>query len=314
MARLLIFSRLSENRSGWFFFIIFALPLMKQVKEHNNTGWDQILRPKTSWFDLRLHEIIRYRDLLWFLVKRDITTVYKQTVLGIFWYFIPPILTTLMFNLVFGNIAGISTDGSPRMLFYMSGVVAWSYFSECIHRTSVTFIGNAAIFGKVYFPRLIMPLSVVVSSLVKFGVQFLMLLCFLAYFLLNGSAVHPNIYILYTPLLLVMMGLLGLGLGIIISSLTTKYRDLSFLVSFGVTLLMYATPVIYPLSSIPSRFKLIIELNPMTSIIETFRYAYLGSGNFDAGNLLYTAIFTAATLVIGALLFNRVEKTFMDTV
>jgi lipopolysaccharide transport system permease protein len=247
-------------------------------------------------------------------VRRDFVSVYKQTILGPFWFFLQPILTTITFTIVFGNIAKIPTDGVPPLLFYMSGIVSWGYFSDCLTRTSNTFITNANIFGKVYFPRLVSPLSNVISLLMKFGIQMLLFIGFLIYYKLNGATVYPNIYILLTPILILLMAALGLGFGIIISSMTTKYRDLTFLVGFGVQLLMYATPVIYPLSSLPEKYRWIVLANPMTGIIDTFRYAFLGAGSFNAGNLIYTAIFTIAILSIGILIFNRVEKTFMDTV
>ncbi|HAY33506.1 MAG TPA: ABC transporter permease [Bacteroidetes bacterium] len=248
-------------------------------------------------------------------VRRDFVAVYKQTILGPFWFFLQPILTTITFTVVFGNIARISTDGIPPLLFYMSGIVSWGYFSDCLTRTSSTFVSNANIFGKVYFPRLVSPLSNIISLLMKFGIQLFLFTCFLIYYLMNGSVnVNPNMYILMTPYLLILMAGLGLGFGIIVSSLTTKYRDFSFLVSFGVQLLMYATPVIYPLSALPEKYKWIVLANPMTAIIDTFRFAFLGAGTFDPGNLIYSTIFMIVTLSIGILIFNRVEKTFMDTV
>jgi lipopolysaccharide transport system permease protein len=247
-------------------------------------------------------------------VKRDFVSVYKQTILGPFWFFLQPILTTITFTIVFGNIAKIPTDGIPPILFYMSGIVCWGYFSDCLTRTSSTFITNANIFGKVYFPRLVSPLSNIISLLMKFGIQMILLIGFLIYFKMNGSDVNPNIYILLTPYLILLMAGLGLGFGIIVSSLTTKYRDLTFLVSFGVQLLMYATPVIYPLSALPEKYKWIVLANPMTSIVDTFRFAFLGAGTFNAGNLLYTSVFVVIILSIGIIVFNRVEKTFMDTV
>ena len=282
--------------------------------ENNTEVWDEIIKPKTKIFDLHLADIIKYKDLLFIFVKRDITTIYKQTILGVFWFFIPPILTTLVFNIIFSNIAKLSTDGAPSILFYMSGVVVWNYFSECFTRTSSTFTANAHIFGKVYFPRLIVPLSSVISSLYKFGVQFILFIIIFAYFLLYKHSIHPNIFILLVPVLLVLMAGISLGFGIIISSLTTKYRDFTFLIGFGVTLLMYATPIIYPLSAIPSPFNRFININPLTSIVETFRFAFIGCGSFNLNNFIYTVIFTFCTLIIGVVLFNRVERNFMDTV
>lgn len=247
-------------------------------------------------------------------VRRDFVAVYKQTILGPFWFFLQPILTTITFTIVFGNIAKIPTDGIPPILFYMSGIVSWNYFADCLTRTSSTFVANANIFGKVYFPRLVSPLSNVISLLMKFGIQMVLLTGFIIYFKSNGSNVNPNLYILLTPYLIFLMGGLGLGFGIIVSSLTTKYRDLSFLVSFGVQLLMYATPVIYPLSALPDKYKWLVLANPMTAIVDTFRYAFLGAGSFNIENLIYSTIFMFVILSIGVVVFNRVEKTFMDTV
>ena len=278
------------------------------------SDWTLEIKPVSGWLNFPIKDVWRYRDLLMMFVRRDFVSVYKQTILGPFWFFLQPILTTITFTIVFGNIAKIPTDGVPALLFYMSGIVSWGYFSDCLTRTSHTFITNANIFGKVYFPRLVSPLSNVISLLMKFGIQMLLFLGFLVYYKLNGAPVYPNMYILLTPVLILLMAALGLGFGIIISSLTTKYRDLTFLVGFGVQLLMYATPVIYPLSSLPEKYRWIVLANPMTGIIDTFRYAFLGAGSFNAGNLIYTAIFTIAILSIGILIFNRVEKTFMDTV
>ncbi|MBK9332860.1 MAG: ABC transporter permease [Ignavibacteria bacterium] len=277
--------------------------------------WTLEIKPVSGWFHFHLKDVWRYRDLLMMFVRRDFVAVYKQTILGPFWFFLQPILTTITFTVVFGNIARISTDGIPPLLFYMSGIVSWGYFSDCLTRTSSTFITNANIFGKVYFPRLVSPLSNIISLLMKFGIQLFLFTCFLLYYWMNGSTnVHPNIYILLTPYLLILMAGLGLGFGIIVSSLTTKYRDFSFLVGFGVQLLMYATPVIYPLSALPEKYKWIVLANPMTAIIDTFRYAFLGAGTFNPGNLIYSSVFMIVTLSIGILMFNRVEKTFMDTV
>ncbi|HRI83897.1 MAG TPA: ABC transporter permease [Ignavibacteria bacterium] len=277
--------------------------------------WTLEIKPVSGWFNFHLKDVWRYRDLLMMFVRRDFVAVYKQTILGPFWFFLQPILTTITFTVVFGNIARISTDGIPPLLFYMSGIVSWGYFSDCLTRTSSTFVSNANIFGKVYFPRLVSPLSNIISLLMKFGIQLFLFTCFLIYYLMNGSVnVNPNMYILMTPYLLILMAGLGLGFGIIVSSLTTKYRDFSFLVSFGVQLLMYATPVIYPLSALPEKYKWIVLANPMTAIIDTFRFAFLGAGTFDPGNLIYSTIFMIVTLSIGILIFNRVEKTFMDTV
>jgi lipopolysaccharide transport system permease protein len=278
--------------------------------------WDLIIRPKDRWLDLHLEDLWRYRDLLWLFVRRDFVAVYKQTVLGPLWFFIQPLFTTLVFTLVFNRMAQIPTGGQPPMLFYLAGTTAWNYFAACLTKTSTTFTANAGLFGKVYFPRLITPLSVVVSTLIQFGIQFLLFFAFWAYYGLTGFTIHPDWagIFLMGPILLVIMGLLGLGCGIIISSLTTKYRDLQFLVGFGVQLLMYGTPVIYGLASIPEKYRPWVEANPMTPIIECFRGIFLGSGDWSAWTIAYSAAFTLVTLLLGLLIFHRVEKTFMDTV
>lgn len=277
-------------------------------------GWDLVIKPQSGWLSLNLGDVYRYKDLLLMFVKRDVITVYKQTILGPIWFILQPILTTAIYMLVFGNIAGISTDGLPQPLFYLSGIVIWNYFAESFNTTSKTFIENANIFGKVYFPRLILPLAKVTSGLIKFVIQFAFFMALFAYFMFTGSAIHPTIYILVTPLLVLMMAGLGLGFGIIFTSLTTKYRDLVFLIQFGVQLLMYATPVIYPVSSIPEKYKMLIMANPITSIVESFRFAFLGTGNFSWWHLGYSFGFMVVVLLVGIVIFNRVERTFMDTV
>jgi lipopolysaccharide transport system permease protein len=276
--------------------------------------WDLILRPQRGWWDLRLGELWRYRDLVMLFVRRDFVAVYKQTILGPLWYLIQPILTTLTFTVIFGQIASLPTDGLPPFLFYLSGTVIWGYFAECINKTSTTFITNAHLFGKVYFPRLAVPVSILLSNLITFAIQFVLFVVFGAYFWLRGAAVAPNAWVLVTPVLLLMMAGLGLGFGIIVSSLTTRYRDLRFLVTFGVQLWMYATPVIYPASSVPVRFQGLIQANPLTPIVEAFRYAFLGAGTVSLGSLAYSFGFMLVVLLIGILIFNRVEQTFMDTV
>lgn len=277
-------------------------------------GWSLVLTPHRGWFDLRLRQLWRYRDLILLFVRRDFVAVYKQTILGPLWYLIQPLLTTITFTVVFGRIAKLSTDGLPQFLFYMSGTVIWSYFASCLTGTSSTFIANANVFGKVYFPRLAVPVSVLISKLIAFGIQFALFLIFVVYFRVRGADVHPNACALLTPLLLLLMAGLGLGFGIIVSALTTRYRDLAQLVAFGVQLLMYATPVIYPVSSLPQKYQMLILANPITPVIETFRYAYLGAGTPIVGDLLYSTVFIFVVLAIGVLLFTRVERTFMDTV
>lgn len=273
-----------------------------------------IVESKTSLFDMKLSDLWSYRDLLLMFVKRDFVSFYKQTILGPLWFFIQPIFTTLVYVFVFGNLAGISTDGLPQFLFYLSGITAWNYFADCITKTSTVFKDNANIFGKVYFPRLILPLSIVLSNLVRFGVQLLLFFFMIGYFLYDGANIHLTYMVFLFPILVLLMAFLGLGIGLIITALTTKYRDLSFLVTFGVQLLMYATTVIYPLSSAPEEYKQLIQLNPMTPIIESFRFAFLGAGEFTWGSLGYTAIVTAVIFIGGLIIFNKTERSFVDTI
>ncbi len=277
--------------------------------------WTLEIKPKNSWFELGLAEVWNYRDLLWLFVKRDIVTVYQQTVLGVVWYFIPPILTTLMYIVIFSQVAHISTDGTPPTLFYMSGIVIWGYFAECFNRTASTFTANSGIFGKVYFPRLVVPLSVIISSLFKFGVQFLLFIfIFVGYWIAHPGLFYLDSSILLLPVLVSLMALIAMGTGIIFSSLTTKYRDFSFLIGFGMQLLMYATPVIYPVSFLPGSLKKIAIYNPLTSIVEGFRFVFLHTGNLSLSGLAYTGLFALVTLFFGAMIFNRVERSFMDTI
>lgn len=281
----------------------------------DQTQWTEVIEPRTSLLDLRLGDVWRYRDLVMMFVRRDFVSTYKQTILGPIWFFIQPLLTTITFIIIFGQVAKLSTDGLPQPLFYLAGITVWSYFSQTLMATSTVFITNAAIFGKVYFPRLTMPVSIVISNLVRFLIQFgLFLAVWVFYLLHSGSSVQPNWLILLTPVLLILMGLLSLGLGMIFSALTTKYRDLAMLLTFGIQLLMYATPVIYPLSSIPAKYKWLILANPMSAVVETFRYAFLGSGTFSWVYLGYSAGFTAIILFTGTVIFNKVEKSFTDTV
>lgn len=276
--------------------------------------WSEIIKPKKGLFQLNFWELWDYRDLIYLFVRRDFVSKYKQTILGPLWFIIQPLLTTLMFVVVFGNIAGISTDGLPKILFYFSGLVGWNYFSISLTATSNVFVTNANIFGKVYFPRLSLPISIVISSLIQFFIQFIFLLLFIFYFSFNGFEFDFNYHLFLLPLLIIVLAGLSLGFGIIISSLTTKYRDLTYLVAFGVQLFMYATPVIYPLSSLSGTYKYLIELNPLTSIIEAFRFIMLGVGDLDYFNLLYSALFMIITLFFGVIIFNKVEQSFMDTV
>ncbi len=290
------------------------LTVRKNTSEENIERWTEVISPRSNLFDIRLKEVWRYRDLLMLLVRREFVATYKQTILGPIWFFLQPILTTLTFVLVFGRIAGIPTDGVPMIIFYLAGITLWNYFSDSLTRTSTIFKDNANIFGKVYFPRLVMPLSIIISNLIKLGIQFILFLILWFYFLLVKGTVHPNLYLLISPLLVVIMGILGLGFGMMISAMTTKYRDLIFLLTFGIQLLMYATPIIYPLSSIPQKYKWLVLANPMTAIVETFRYGFLGKGSFSWGALVYSCCVTSIILIIGVVIFNRVEKSFMDTV
>lgn len=283
-------------------------------KETTNENWDEVIQPKRGWFDIRLNELWKYRDLLMLFVRRDFVSVYKQTILGPLWYLLQALLTTIAFTVIFGKVAHLPTEGVPPALFYMAGIVCWGYFSQCLTKTSNTFVSNAGIFGKVYFPRLTVPVSIVISNLVSFAIQLAMLIGFMIFYHMRGVSLHITPAILLFPVLIILMAGLGLGFGIIISSLSTKYRDMQYLVSFGVQLLMYATTVIYPLSSLSGNLRWVVLLNPMTPIIEIFKYSLLGSGTFSWNHLAYATVFTVIVLFIGIILFNRVEKSFMDTV
>lgn len=276
--------------------------------------FETVITPKKAWFDLNLKELWRYRDLILLFVRRTFVSQYKQTILGPAWAVIQPLLTTVIFTIIFGNIAGLAPGGVPTFLFYLSGSVAWGYFSGCLTATSNTFTANAAIMGKVYFPRLVMPVTTVISQLISFAIQFAFFLLFFAYYCITGAGVHPNGFVLLTPLLVLQMACLGLGFGVIVSALTTKYRDLAMLVSFGVQIWMYLTPVTYDICFIPERFLPLYMLNPITPVITTFRYAFLGTGTFQLTYYLIGWAVTLAVLLLGVVLFNRVEKTFMDTV
>ncbi|MEO5911169.1 MAG: ABC transporter permease [Pelobium sp.] len=284
------------------------------TKNQEPSDWDLVIEPKNSLFKLNLKQVWRYRDLLLLFVRRDFVSFYKQTILGPIWFLIQPLFTMGMYLFVFGELAGISTDGLPQPLFYLIGIAAWSYFSDCVTKTSTVFKENSSIFGKVYFPRLIMPLSIVVSNLVRFGIQLLLIAVAMLYFYLTGAHFNVTLYILLIPILVVLMALLGLGLGMIVSALTTKYRDLALLINFGIQLLMYGTTVIYPLSSLTGNMKTIISLNPMTTIIEGMRLGLVGKGSFQWTDLLYTLIVSVSIALVGTLIFNKVEKNFVDTI
>ena len=286
------------------------------MKLETDPSWDITIRPKRKWLEFNLLELWEYRDLLRFLIKRDIVTFYKQTVLGPLWFFIQPLITTVVFSIIFGGIANISTDEIPPILFYMSGIIIWNYFSDSLIMTSATFTSNASLFGKVYFPRIIVPLSKIISGLVKFCVQCLMFFGFYIYYIFNNdqgiTTSFENLILL--PVLVFQMGILGFGIGLIISSITTRYRDFSYLVNFGTQLLMYASPIVYPLSVVPEKYAKIIILNPITPSIEGFRHILVGQGLFDYGMFLNAAFSTFFIFVFGLILFNKVEKTFIDTV
>lgn len=285
---------------------------------NNNTeqeeDWDLVIEPQNKLLDLKLKEVWRYRDLLILFVRRDIVSFYKQTILGPLWFFIQPIFTTIVFIFIFGNLAGLSTDGLPQPLFYLAGITSWNYFADCLNKTSTVFKDNSAIFGKVYFPRIVMPLSIVLSNLLRFGIQMILFLAVYLYYFISGAPLSFDFHLLLFPLFVIFMAMQGLGLGMIVSALTTKYRDLVFLLTFGVQLLMYATTVIYPLSSLTGRLYYLVALNPMTYVIEGVRKSLLGTGIFDIYTLSYTFISSFIILIFGLLIFNKVEKNFVDTI
>ncbi len=286
---------------------------MSNLREHRE--WDLIINPRTRWFEIGLADLWRYRDLLMLLVQRDFKATYKQTILGPVWLIIQPILTSLTFTIIFGTIAGISTDGVPKILFYLAGITLWTYFADCLTKTSTTFTANANIFGKVYFPRLIIPLSILVSNLIKLGVQFAIFISVWLYFMFSEQQLQPHWEVLWVlPVLIVIMAGLGLGAGIMISSLTTKYRDMTFLVGFGVQLLIYASSIVLPISGMSARTQEIMLMNPIVPIIEAFKYIFLGKGYFSFASLGYSALFMLLQLIIAVVVFSRVEKSFMDTV
>lgn len=277
--------------------------------------WDIVIKSQTNLFDFKLNELSHYRDLIWQFVRRDFVAQYKQTILGPVWHFIQPVFTTLMYLIVFSRIARLPTDGIEPVLFYLSGITIWTYFSTSLINTSNTFTGNAAIFGKVYFPRLIIPLSSVISNIVKFGIQFLLLFVAMLWYQFHGSPILFNTHWLYIPLLVILLAGIGLGCGIIISSVTTKYRDFTVLLAFAIQLMMYITPVIYPLSFFNnSHYKWIIDLNPLTPVVEGFRYCLFGKGSVIAGSIMYSMGFMIVSLLTGTIMFNKVERSFMDTV
>jgi lipopolysaccharide transport system permease protein len=285
-----------------------------EIVESNYPKWDLLIKPKRGIFDINLKEIWAYRDLIILFVRRDFVAKYKQTILGPFWFILNPLISTLMYTLVFAGIAKIPTEGMPPQLFYLSGIVAWSYFAACLNGTSSTFVNNANIFGKVYFPRLVSPISVIISSMVQLAIQLLLLASFMIYYSLTGYHIQMNFHLLYLPFLLIDLALLGLGFGIIFSAMTTKYRDLTNFLGFGVQLWMYITPVIYPSSAVPEKYRILVFLNPVAPLVEACKFGLIGAGEFNPIKLLYSFIFTVVLLFVGVILFNRTEQNFMDTV
>ena len=284
------------------------------MEEMESQNWDLIIRPKTGWLDLHLGDLWLYRGLILLFVKRDFVTFYKQTILGPLWYIIQPLFNTIVFTVIFGKIAKIPTDGIPPFLFYLSGNVVWGYFSYCLTQTSSTFVSNAQVFGKVYFPRITVPASVVITGVFQFLIQFAIFLGFYFYFMLSGADVHPTLLVLTLPVLLLQIGVLGLGLGLLLSSLTTKYRDLTFAMGFFVQLWMYLTPIVYPLSQVPEKYRLIYVINPMVSIVELFRAAFIGVSSIVPVHIAISICVTIIAFIAGVLMFSKTEKTFMDTV
>ena len=284
------------------------------MKDNLQETWDLVITPTRGWFEFNLREIWQYRDLLKIYIHRNIVTQYKQTIFGPLWIIIPPILTTLVFTIIFGNIANISTDGLPKPLFYMSGIITWNYFSTALTSTSNSLVGNAGIYGKVYFPRIIIPLATLISSLIRYFIQLILFSCLLGYYIINNSSgIEIQFHLLWLlPILIFIMGIQGLGFGILFSAITSKYRDIRFLIGFGVRLLMYASPVIFPLSIVSEKYKWIILANPMSAVIESFRYMVFGVGQVSIDAILYSIIFTGALFSLGFLIFNHTEKDFID--
>ena len=277
-------------------------------------NWTTVIKPKSGWFDINLRELWRYRDLIMLFVKRDFTAVYKQTILGPLWFVFQPLFSTLVFTIIFGNVAKIPTDGVPHALFYLAGIIAWNYFASCLDKTSDTFYANAGMFGKVYFPRLSVPLSIVITNLITLAIQFAVFVALLLFYYFKGTDISLHWSAVFLPFLILQMAALGLGTGIIVSSLTTRYRDFKYLLSFGIQLWMYASPVVYPLSQVPEKWRAVYLINPMASVIETFKFMFLGVGGVNFGEYAIGLAVTALLLSTGVILFSRIEKTFMDTI
>jgi lipopolysaccharide transport system permease protein len=290
--------------------------MKRQTKKHliQNKQWDLEIKPNTNLFDIQIVELFRYRDLILLFVKRDFVTFYKQTILGPLWYIIQPIVNTIVFTIIFGKLAKIPTEGVPPFLFYMAGNITWNYFAVCLAGTSKTFIANAHVFGKVYFPRLTVPISIIITGLAQFTIQFVIFIGFLIYYLWQGANIQLTYYFFAFPFILLQMAILGLGVGVLISSLTTKYRDLTFAMTFGVQLWMYATPIVYPLSIVPEKYRFLAALNPMTSVVESMRGAFLGVSSIEPIHIAVSIMITLLIFFVGIIMFSRIEKTFMDTV
>lgn len=285
-----------------------------QISVNDNENWDLVLKPKTKWLDLRIRELIKYRDLVLLFIKRDFTTAYKQTILGPLWYIVQPLVSTVMYTFIFGNLAEIGTDGVPYLLFYFAGTMLWTYFTGTLNSASSVFTSNSGLFGKIYFPRLTVPISTTVGHIIKLGIQFACLLVFYIYYLIVGANVNPSWWILAFPLLIIWIGLLGCGIGMVISALTTKYRDLNQLLSFGLSLAMYATPIVYPLSEAPANLAWVFYINPMSAPVELFRMWFYGAGSVPTPMIFLSLGMTAVFFFFGLVLFNRNERTFVDVV
>lgn len=285
-----------------------------QISANDNENWDLVLKPKTKWLDLRIRELIKYRDLVLLFIKRDFTTAYKQTILGPLWYIVQPLVSTVMYTFIFGNLAEIGTDGVPYLLFYFAGTMLWTYFTGTLNSASSVFTSNSGLFGKIYFPRLTVPISTTVGHIIKLGIQFACLLVFYIYYLIIGANVNPSWWILAFPLLIIWIGLLGCGIGMVVSALTTKYRDLNQLLSFGLSLAMYATPIVYPLSEAPANLAWVFYINPMSAPVELFRMWFYGAGSVPTPMIFLSLGMTAVFFFFGLVLFNRNERTFVDVV
>jgi lipopolysaccharide transport system permease protein len=284
------------------------------ISNENQEHWDTIITPQRKWFDFRLGELWHARELIGMFVWRDLVSVYKQTILGPFWYFLQPTLQALMYFFIFSFIARLPTDGIPPLVFYLAGTILWGFFSSNINRVSTTFIGNSYLYGKVYFPRLIIPISVVISNFFSFLIQTLLLITVMLIYIWFGSTIRPNLWLLLIPILLLIVAFLGFSFGIIVSALTVRYRDLQYFINFGVQFLLYGTPIIYPLSALPPSFRKLILVNPLTSVFEAYRYALMGQGSINLLLLVYSFIFTAIIFILSLVAFNRVEDTFLDFV